>query len=130
MYNRDLIIFPAAALVLLVVIVSFRFLFLSIQAARNPGSGAGKNQLAMNNISNLFEMPVLFYVCVVLVYASNSVDAYYLAAAWLYVLMRYVHSYIHTTYNYVPHRLRAFLISNVIILFMWGRLVVQTFGRI
>lgn len=140
MLPRDLIVFPAAAMVLLVTLVSFRFLALSIAAERNGklksdptranDKEPGKNQLAMNNVSNLFEMPVLFYVMVVLLYASDSVDALNLVLAWTYVLARYVHSFIHTTCNYIPHRLIAFLISNTLILIMWARMVAQTLDRI
>jgi len=140
MLSRDLILFPVAAMVLLVALISFRYLALSISAARQRKLKAdparvdnqkpGKNQLAMNNLSNLFETPMLFYVAVVFLYASDTVDVVYLSMAWFYVLVRYIHSFIHTTYNYIPHRLAAFLTSNVIMLTIWGRLTVQALGRI
>jgi hypothetical protein len=139
MLSQDLIILPVAAMVLLVALVSFRFLVLSISAERQCKRKAdpaqandqkpGKNQLAMNNVSNLFEMPVLFYVAAAFLFASDTVDFLYLTMAWFYVLLRYIHSYIHTTYNFIPHRLMAFLASNIILLAIWGRLTVQSLGR-
>jgi len=142
MYSRDLILFPVASLLLLVFVVSFRFLFLNVMAARkrevkpvvyqtfSAPKMPEKNLLAMNNVSNLFEMPVFFYVAAAFLYMSDSVDLLYLILAWAFVLVRIVHSGIHVTYNHVMHRLTAFMIANFILLAIWIRLVVQAWHRI
>ena len=38
--------------------------------------------------------------------------------AWAYVALRYIHSYIHADSNYVPYRMRVFVRSIVVLLFM------------
>lgn len=64
-----------------------------------------------NNITNQFELPVLFYVVCLVLYVINGVTAVTVAAAWVFVLSRCVHAWIHTGGNYVPYRFRSFLIS-------------------
>ena len=39
--------------------------------------------------------------------------------AWLFVLSRLAHAYIHTGTNYVRHRFNAFLVGAVVLLAMW-----------
>lgn len=75
-----------------------------------------------DNFSNLFEIPVLFYVLVVLVYVTGSSDGLYLAGAWLFVLLRVVHSLIHLTSNRVKYRFFAYFIGTVLMWLMWARL--------
>lgn len=75
-----------------------------------------------DNFSNLFEIPVLFYVLVVLVYVTGSSDGLYLAGAWLVVLLRVVHSLIHLTSNRVKYRFFAYFIGTVLMWLMWARL--------
>jgi hypothetical protein len=39
--------------------------------------------------------------------------------SWIFVVLRIVHAYIHTTSNHVAHRFYAFLASNIVLLLMW-----------
>ena len=80
-----------------------------------------------DNLQNLLEFPVLFYVLAVLLYAMDQVDAVYLAGAWAFVVVRYLHSFIHVTYNKVFHRFPVFLASCFVVWFMWARLALQVF---
>jgi len=75
-----------------------------------------------DNFRNLFEVPVLFYVLVLLVYVTGSVDAVYLAGAWIFVLLRAVHSLIHLSSNRVKYRFAAYFSATVLLWLMWGRL--------
>jgi hypothetical protein len=75
-----------------------------------------------DNLANLFETPVLFYVAVVLAVSLLVQDPLLVALAWLYVGLRAVHSYIHCTYNDVYHRFFVFLGSVFILLAIWVRL--------
>ena len=81
-----------------------------------------------DNLLNLFELPVLFYVAVLLVHVSNRSDGIYLALAWAYVLLRAVHSYIHCTYNLVMHRFVVYLASSMVLWAIWVRLSLQIFA--
>lgn len=74
-----------------------------------------------SNFKNLFEIPVLFYVFAVYVYATGSVDTIYLYGAWLFALTRYMHSFIHCTFNHVMMRFVVYLIGCLTLFFMIGR---------
>lgn len=73
---------------------------------------------AADNLMNLFELPVLFYVLIVLLHQRGAGEAW-AVAAWLYVILRAVHSYIHCTYNKVMHRFYAYAASSLVLWGMW-----------
>jgi len=75
------------------------------------------------NMTNLIELPMLFYVACLIYLVIGRVDEYALALAWLYVALRIVHSAIHVTYNRVRHRLVAFALSNVVLVMFWTNLI-------
>lgn len=75
------------------------------------------------NLVNLFELPVLFYVACLYLYVTHRVDGVYLALAYLFLLFRIAHSAIHCTYNRVVHRFVAYMISS---LALWA-IVVRAF---
>jgi hypothetical protein len=65
--------------------------------------------LQINNcIRNQFEVPVLFYALIFIIWALNSVNVYVHILAWLFVLSRIIHAVIHTGSNYVPNRRKVF----------------------
>lgn len=64
-----------------------------------------------NNIANQFQTPVLFYVLAILFHITNSVSTPALVLAWVYVISRFIHAYIHIGSNYVPARFRAFIVG-------------------
>ena len=69
-----------------------------------------------NNITNQFEVPVLFYVLALLLFSIDAVGVIALALSWVFVIRRYIHSYIHTHSNYVPMRLRAYLMGSLAVI--------------
>lgn len=77
------------------------------------------------NFMNLLEMPVLFYVVCLSLYVTKNVDMASTWLAWLYVLLRVVHSAIHISYNNVVHRLVAFTVSNFILVALWAVFIVR-----
>lgn len=78
-----------------------------------------------SNFKNLFEIPVLFYVLCMGLYAAGSVDMFYLIGAWLFVVSRYVHSFIHCTFNHVMARFMVYLVGAVTVFAMIGRALIQ-----
>lgn len=72
-----------------------------------------------DNYRNLFEMPVLFYLALVVAALTDQVTATVLGLAWAYVGARALHSVIHCTYNKVMHRFRAFLLSVIVLVSLW-----------
>jgi hypothetical protein len=84
---------------------------------------------AADNLRNLFEIPVLFYALCVSLLAAQAVDQVYLTGAWLYVVLRAAHSYIHCTYNRVMHRFAVYSASTLLVFAMWARLGVYLVSR-
>ncbi|MBT8061500.1 MAG: hypothetical protein HKO64_01495 [Xanthomonadales bacterium] len=78
-----------------------------------------------DNFSNQFEMPVLFYLAIVLALMLLIQDAVLVVLAWSYVVLRIVHSFIHTTYNHVMHRFWVYIGSCAVLMIMWVRLAWQ-----
>ena len=77
-------------------------------------------QLPNRNYMNLLEAPVLFYVVCLVIYVTAMPGSVAIVLAWLYVLIRMLHSLIHLTYNKVMHRLAVFGLSNFVLLALWA----------
>jgi hypothetical protein len=73
-----------------------------------------------NSIANQFELPVLFHVCCVLLYLTEADDLVSLALAWLFVVLRYAHAFVHVTSNRLEHRGPLFLAGFVTLAAMWA----------
>lgn len=127
--NTNQIFWPVLAQILLTLVM---YIVLGIRKAKAVTAGTVNRQLTAldnriwpeevvkvsNNIANQFEGPVLFYVLCLVIYSTNLVGLAFLALAWLYVLSRYAHAYVHTGSNSLPLRLRLFLIGCLALLTM------------
>jgi hypothetical protein len=82
-----------------------------------------KVSIPNRNLMNLLELPVLFYVACLTLYATRSADHNFVYLAWAYVALRAGHSFVHLTYNNVIHRLSIYAASNVVLGIMWARLI-------
>jgi hypothetical protein len=80
---------------------------------------------ATQHYDNLFEMPVLFYVVVVLAYVTQQADWALVMLAWAYVGTRLVHTWIHLGANKLRQRMRVFLLSYGLLVLMWLWLFVR-----
>ena len=80
------------------------------------------SESAANNYANLFESPVLFYTAILLTLILMLQDNVLVVLAWSYVASRYIHSFIHVTYNRVMHRFSVFIFSSFVLLAFWVRL--------
>jgi hypothetical protein len=76
-------------------------------------------QQISNCYHNQFQLPMLFYVLVVLAYILHKADYLFVIMAWVFVALRIVHAAIHTTSNHVGHRFQAFAAGAIILLLMW-----------
>jgi hypothetical protein len=130
------ILAPVFALVALTFLVLFRTGFVRIRALRQKrvdpkyfralqGEPPPEILNPPRNLANLFEMPVLFYLAAILIWNGRLTDPAYLALAWSYVALRYLHSAIHLTSNRVTRRFSAFALSLLPLLAIWGRLAFQ-----
>ena len=125
------IFLPALVMVLLTALVTFRMFFERVRQARTekisfreiPSSSQMATRFAdtraADNYKNLFEAPVLFYLALVVAFASAQVTAWTVGLAWAYVVLRVVHSFIHCGYNRLRHRFYVFLASNLVLWALW-----------
>ena len=78
-----------------------------------------------NNFNNQFQTPMLWYGCTALIVALGVVDFFFVGLSWLYLVLRLAHSLIHTGNNFVPSRMRVFLVSFFVLVAMWLWLAVR-----
>ena len=76
------------------------------------------------NFENLLEMPVLFYALGGLAIVLEISDSTLVSQAWLFVLLRFLHTAVHITYNNSLHRLIIFALSMLTLLSMWIHLFI------
>ena len=84
------------------------------------------------NLSNQFELPVIFYAVVVLLIATGRVTAIDVAAAWVFVAGRVIHTLVQTLTDNVPLRGQVFLINFAGVMVLVGHVVLlalQGLGR-
>ena len=74
-----------------------------------------------DNLKNLFEIPVIFYALALYLFVTNQVDAAYVSAAWVFVVLRALHSAVHCTVNIVILRFYLYLFSTLAVWFMAAR---------
>jgi hypothetical protein len=77
-----------------------------------------------DNLKNLFEIPVLFYVLVLYLFVTKQVDALYVISAWCFVVFRVLHSAVHCTINIVILRFALYVFSTLAIWFIAVRAAV------
>jgi len=80
------------------------------------------SESAADNFSNLFELPILFYTAILLTLILMVQDSILVILAWAFVISRYLHSYVHVSYNRVMHRFSVFVFSSFVLLAYWVRL--------
>jgi hypothetical protein len=82
-------------------------------------------RVVARHFSNLFEVPVLFYVGVIMIYVTHQANGWLVGCAWAYVALRYVHSWVHLTANDVVVRFGVYAASGLVLCVMWGNLLIQ-----
>jgi hypothetical protein len=81
-----------------------------------------------NCFQNQFEIPILFYVLVVLEIMTKEAGLLFVVMEWLFVATRIAHAYVFITSNYVPLRGQFFIVGTLILIFMWGLFALQIFA--
>jgi len=94
----------------------------------NEGAQPARLQLISRHVQNHFEVPPLFYIVVLFIFVSGTVTPWQVTLAWLYVLSRCVHSYIHLGTNNVSQRFFVFGASGLILVALWVSLLLSLVG--
>ena len=127
-------LYPMFAMVILTFAVAVHLFRLRIKAVKageirlsqlrlNTGEVPDAMEQAARNYTNLFEVPVLFYAAGAIALALGIQTPAMVIIAWVFVLARIAHSWIHLHGNNVIHRLRAYMLGNICVLALWGLLV-------
>lgn len=125
------IFYPAVAMAALTFAVSIRLLFFRMDTMRreriHPQSVATSAAMTAritdtrvaDNFRNLFELPVLFYLALMIAAVSGLATPAVLALSWAFVATRLAHSAIHCTYNKVMHRFYAYIAGWAVLVALW-----------
>lgn len=137
---HNAILLPMFAMVLLTVIVWFIMYRTRVAYVRkeriNPQDLADASDLKeiikpvqapANNFINLFEVPVLFYAAVLTAYVINADGWLIFILFWIFVVLRYLHSYIQLTSNIVLSRFRVYGFSCLALWIAWIVLAFEAF---
>lgn len=127
--NQTAIFWPMLAHVLLVFIV---YVVLAIRRKGSITSGEAKVQQfkqrhtepdssvnAANNIMNQFEAPVLFHTVCICLFVTAGASFLTVTLAWIFVLLRYAHAYIHLTTNKLKWRNMTFRVGLLVLFILW-----------
>ncbi len=133
---RQLLIFPMA----LCVFYMFGFaVYMFLSRARSVRRGeisleyfkvydgerpSGRAELLGQHYENQFEVPILFLITCVLFISLNRANFFTVACAWIFVISRGAHAWIHLGQNKVRSRAAAFAIGWLTLLVLWLQLLV------
>jgi hypothetical protein len=87
-------------------------------ALREPNWSKHTLQVAYS-FSNQFELPVLFYVLTILAYVTHKAGVVFVILAWIFVIFRLLHAYVHTTSNVVRFRGSLYGIAAFALILNW-----------
>ncbi|MET0814152.1 MAG: MAPEG family protein [Pseudoxanthomonas sp.] len=130
------IFYPMLAMVALAAIVWVRLYYVRIPEMRrlriHPQAVATSAQKsarlvdtrASDNFNNLFEVPVLFYLALIVAFLTQQVTPLVLGLAWIFVVGRVLHSLIQCSYNKVMHRFTVYSLSTGVVWVLWAVLAV------
>ena len=125
----QVVLLPLFVQVALTLVVMFTLAFRRFGAARG-GKVRGPVALrepnwpdearqAEYNYQNQFELPVLFYVLIVLLIITRQADYLFLVLAWVFVALRVLHALVHLTSNKLAYRGPLFIVGAIVLTIMW-----------
>ena len=78
-----------------------------------------------NAYSNQTELPTLFYILTLLAYFTHHVGILFVVLAWVFVIFRLLHAYVHVTSNIANLRGMLFGLGSVVLAVMWVIFIIQ-----
>ncbi len=76
-------------------------------------------QQIANAFHNQLEIPILFYILVILAWTTKDADLLFVIMSWLFVAFRLWHAYEHTTTNNVRRRALIYGGAFITLVVMW-----------
>ncbi len=131
-----LLLLPLFIHVLLIFIVGVRSLRARVKAVKtgsaklheiaiDSGAWPARVKKHADNFDNQFQTPMLWYSACAFIVVLKLEDTLFVALSWMFLLTRIAHSYVHTTTNSVPPRMRIFLLGFITLMTMWAWLAVK-----
>jgi hypothetical protein len=93
-------------------------------ALREPNWPVRTRQVG-NSFASQCELPVLFYVLTILELITRHADVVFVVLAWIFVLARIGHAFVHTTSNVVTQRGMIYGIGAMVLILMWLIFIVR-----
>ena len=84
-------------------------------------------QYAAHNYNHLMEQPTIFYALMFYIQRSDLSDGWFAHLAWVYVILRIVHSLVQISVNKVIVRFTIFSLASLILIVMAVLAVLKTF---
>jgi hypothetical protein len=78
-----------------------------------------------NAVNNQFQLPLLFYVAILLLLWSGVTGWFEAVLAWTFVALRFGHAYIHTTANRVDLRFFVYAAGFFVLMALWLAVAVR-----
>jgi len=104
---------------------------INLQDLSHPSKLGGvfpsKVERVADNYNHLFEQPTVFYAITFTIWGLNETDALFILCAWLYFIIRLIHSLFQATFNLVWIRFGLFIFSWLILALMIFRLSFNVF---
>lgn len=130
------ILYPVAGMVLLTIVIWVHMYVVRVSEAVRAGIRPEEMTpfnpklprrivTSGDNLRNLFELPVLFYLSSVVILVLDLADGAYVTLGWIFLALRCVHSFIHVTYNRIVHRFLAYVCGALVLWVIWVRLSLQ-----
>ena len=94
-----------------------------------PNVEPASSATAIRNIANQFELPVLFYVVCLALYVTNGANFIAVILAWVFVVSRVIHAFVHVTSNDLRIRRPAFIVGFFAVGAMWIWLAIHLLGH-
>ena len=93
-------------------------------ALREPSWPKQETQIA-NAYHNQLQLPVLFYVLTILAIVTRHADLLFVVLAWIFVVLRLAHAYVHVTSNRLGRRFAVFAAGAVVLVVMWAIFILR-----
>lgn len=84
-----------------------------------PSIEPAPSATAARNLINQFELPMLFYIVCILFNITAGATWLVLAVAWLFVVSRCLHAFVHVTSNRLMLRRRLFMFGFACVVVLW-----------
>jgi hypothetical protein len=84
------------------------------------GNWPARTAQASNAYRSQLQVPVLFYVLVILAAQTRQADLLFVILSWVFVALRIAHALVHVTNSHLGQRARLFLAGAVVLAVMWA----------